>query len=352
MKWANFYQQLFSYIAYISVVVGVTSSNSLYAEEVDKLRAVEIRPVVRGKSEKPIHSTGILIHNTRIRLAFNIGGLVEKIYVDKGDILQAGQLLARLDKREIVAKVNSRESALRTVESDWERDRNLFRQRLISESDYQHSKNRYETAVSDLNIAKFDQSLSTILAPHAGIVLERRIEENELVAAKQTIFIVSADQDGWLAQVQVPDYDVVKLNLGDEAKVSVGAYRGDIFTGKVSRISSQSDGNNGLFQVEVKIDEPIDSFRVGYLVSVDLFPQDENTYTYIDFDSLISVEDRKAIFFAYDEETQVVKRMKTAISFFTDDHIASLDNLQGVQHQVTRGASYLADGEKVLVRQY
>ncbi|WP_162197932.1 efflux RND transporter periplasmic adaptor subunit [Pseudoalteromonas rubra] len=312
------------------------------------LKSVTTTEIKRSHRSQPVNVSGKLARKTIVRLAFNIDGLVDKVNVQKGDVLAQGQLLATLDSREIRAKVQSATSAHKTALEDHQRISDLYNKNLLPLSEVQQSQNRLEAASSALEIAAFNESLSTIRAPMGGVVVEKLVEENELIKAQQTAFMIAVDENGWIVTVEVPDHDVVRMKIGDPATVTLSAYNSQTFDGHISEIAGQANAQ-GLFSVDVKLNQHQETFRVGYLASVEILPQDQQLYSYISLDSVVEVNQRKAKFFTIDRHSSKVTKRVLEVAFLTDDAIAVKAAMGEHEEVVTQGAEMLEDGEEVVV---
>ncbi len=333
--------QFFS-LNFLLFVVFYANSVIAFTEE-----KVIIEKAVRKNQSIDIHVSGKLSRKTTMRMAFNIDGLVESVLVNPGDRFVKNQVLARLNESEIKAQVIHAKSAYDSAFNDWQRAKNLFDKSLIPQSQLQHQKALLDGAGSTLETVQFNQDMATIKATVNGEVLEKYIEENELVTAKQTAFLVSVNAHGWVVSVEIPDHQVVRLNLGDKAEVRFSAYPDKSYSGKVSEISAKSNNHSGLFSVEVMLDSFEDNFRSGYLASVDILPESEEKLTFINLDSVITVKDNQAMFFAYDELTKKIKKYFTKIQFISENSIVSNENLSEVSYVVRNASIDLKDGELV-----
>src|SRR6185503_388688 len=94
--------------------------------------AVRVARVERGPLARPVHAAGRIGYSAETRLAFKVGGVVARIAVDEGDHVVKGQVLARLDPREIDAHLSEAESARSKAERDLERARQLSRDDVVT----------------------------------------------------------------------------------------------------------------------------------------------------------------------------------------------------------------------------
>ena len=149
-------------------------------ENLIKVKAAE---VVEKNIVFPIHSSGRLSAKTEQKLSFKTGGIINKIFVDEGQSVRKGQLLAELNLSEIRARVNLAEQALGKAERDFNRTGNLFKDSVVTLEQLQNAETALEVAKSNLEIARFNLKYSTIVAPSQGKILRRLMEENEVAGS-------------------------------------------------------------------------------------------------------------------------------------------------------------------------
>ena len=121
----------------------------------------------------PIYRSGVLAASSEARLSFKTGGIISRIYVDEGDQVKEGQILAILNLSEINAQVKLAESGYQKAQRDLARIEKLFTDSVATLEQKQDLKTAAEVAEARMHIAKFNLRHSKIIAPSAGRILKR-----------------------------------------------------------------------------------------------------------------------------------------------------------------------------------
>jgi RND family efflux transporter MFP subunit len=215
-----------------------------------------------------------------MKLAFKTGGVVDRIFVDEGDRVEAGQTLAQLDLDEIDAQVDLAQSAFEKSERDLDRMRALYADSIVSLEQLQNVETALTAARSNLTMAQFNRRHSEIIAPSDGRIQRRHADPSELVSGGQKILELG-ESDNWVIRLGLPDRDVVKIGLGDDATVHFDAYPDETFDGRVTEIAEAADPASGTFEVEVALIDSPPKLKSGFIASVDLIPSDRTSHTMI-----------------------------------------------------------------------
>jgi len=307
---------------------------------------VRTADVVEQTDALPIRSSGRLSPKTSIQLSFKTGGVIESILVDEGDRVRAGQTLARLDLSEIDAGVTSAESAYDKADRDLQRMRNLYADSVVTLEQLQNTETAKTMAESNLKTARFNRRHSEIVAPADGRIQRRHAEPNELVTSGKVILDLGT-ANGWVVRLGVPDRDVVRLKLGDDAIVHLDAYPGQSFAGLVTEIAEAADVASGTFEVEVSLTEKSDLLKSGFIAAVDVIPSETSERKVIPIEALVEGDGSTAIVYTVDPLSGRARKLSIQIAGIHDDRVSVASGLEGVRTVVTNGAQYLTDGAQV-----
>ncbi len=333
-------------VAILVVLVGCESrAQPVPVAAETPVRIATVRHSVRAL---PIRTGGRLAPKTRIPLSFKTGGLVEKLYVDEGDAVEAGQLLATLDLSEINARLNQAERTFERAQRDLRRMEGLYRDSVATLEQVQNARTAYDFSSSELEVAHFNRTYSEIRAPADGRILKRKVEAHELVSAGVEVVSLGASE-AWVVRAGLADRDVVKLNLGDTARLRFDAFPGAEFQGWVSEIAASADPLTGTFEVEVTVASTGHRFKEGFIARVDLFPRSREPFAIIPAEALVEADGLDGIVFTLDEATRRVHRQPVRIAHVLNDSLAISDGPESAPTVVTDGAAYLHDGDRVSV---
>ena len=139
-----------------------------------------------------IRATGTLAAKEEVQLSFKIGGIVQRVYVDEGQPVRAGQLLATLDPAEIDAQVTRARTGAETAQRDLARARSLYADSVATLEQLQDATSGAQAAQAELRIAAFNRQHARIVAPASGTVLRRVAEEGELASPGAPVLTIGS----------------------------------------------------------------------------------------------------------------------------------------------------------------
>jgi RND family efflux transporter MFP subunit len=296
----------------------------------------------------PIIASGILTSSAEQRLSFKIGGVIRKIYVDEGDMVRPGQLLAILDKTEIDAQVAQAQQGLSKAERDLARVEGLYRDSSATLEILQNATTGRDVAKETAKIASFNQQYAEIRATRAGKIIKKLANEGEITGPGMPLFVLfETGVNDWVVQMNVSDRDWARLNLGMPATVFMDAYEGTTFNGKVSDLAPAADPLSGLYPVEIRIQPQGKRFAPGLFATVEVKSSQTRTYTTIPIESLVEGNGQEAFVFALQADSESVKKMPVKVAFMEGNQAVIASGLEGVKEVITSGAPYLNEKKKV-----
>lgn len=308
--------------------------------------AVRVAPVVLASLAEPAVGAGMVASHDEFPLAFKIGGVVADLYVREGDLVRAGQTLARLDLREIDAQVARARSALAKAERDHARVRALHADSLAPLAQLQDAATALELARADLQTAAVNRRYATIVAPSAGRVLRRTADPGQTLAAGAPVVVVGGSPGGTVLRVGLADRDVVRVRIGSPATVRLDAFPGREITGRVRQIAGAATAGTGTYAVEIALDDPA-GLTAGMIGSATIQAAGRGTLPTVPADALLEADgDRASVFVVAGGRA---RRRAVRVATIQGDRVAVREGLDGASHVVVTGASYLSDGAAVRV---
>ena len=307
---------------------------------------VKVTSVSRQTISIPIHSSGTIISNEELKLSFKIGGIVSKIPVKEGDRVKKGELLASLNLAEIEAKVKQAENAYEKTKRDNERATNLYKDSVATLEQLQNSITAVNVTKADLDIAIFNLEYSRILAPEDGIVLKQVVNENELIAPGYPVFLFGTKGAGWKIKAGVTDRDIVRISIGDSAKIVVDAYPTETFTGIVNQVGEFSDPLTGTYRIELSIINNGQKLASGFIADVEISPSAKKLYSLVPIESIIGADGNSAYVFIVTTEGYA-KKIHVGVGSIFGGRVIVTNGLESISEIVSEGVAYLKDGDKV-----
>ena len=221
-----------------------------------KAQQYQFSKVSKGNIETTISSTGTLSPLTTVQVGTQVSGNIARIYADFNQQVKKGQLLAVLDTTFLKASVEDAEANLEQAQAKLEEAQNtyrqnkqLFDQKLISESDFLAAKIGLKTqeaalksAHSALQRAQYNLKNAYIISPITGTVIARNIEEGQTVAASLSapvLFEIAEDLSKIEILAQVDESDIGSIRDGQQVRFEVAAYPTKTFTGQVRQVRLQ-----------------------------------------------------------------------------------------------------------------
>ena len=182
-------------IVFVFIIVWEFSGCSAKKETVvrkDYTTIIRTTPVESLEISFPIRSAGRVTMKKVLNLSFLSEGIVKKIFVEEGQMVKKGQILAQLNLLPIKARVTQAQSNYEKSKRDSDRLQKLYNDNVASLEQLQDARTGLQVAISNLDIAEFYLKHSTITAPSDGKIYKRNVETNELVDSGKPIFLFAA----------------------------------------------------------------------------------------------------------------------------------------------------------------
>ncbi len=354
-------------------VVDDQQADELVATVTQPIKTVEVAAVKPIKLKNEVYAIGRLASKQEVKLSFKTGGLIKRINANEGQTVAAGTILAELDMEEINAQVQqasvgqqqaeiqlkSAQLMVEKLERDFTAVKALYEDKVATltelkdtKSALDNAKNQVEAARTGMRfsdegqkIAKYNQRLSKITAPTAGIILKRLSEPNEIVGPGAPIFIFGSKNDALVLKASVTDKDIVHLNLGNSASVKFDAYPDRLFNGKISEIAGIADPYTGTYEIEIALDRSTAKLLSGFIGEASISSSVNREILSIPINAMLNANGSKAKVLVV--EDGVVRSKNIRIGSIQGEALVVLDGLSAGDLVITRGANYVATNDSV-----
>ncbi len=324
-----------------------------YVKETSKkntdYKHVAVQPLTNLTGKQPVIATGTLLSKEEITLSFKIGGIVANLAVEQGNAIKNGQRLGNLNLTEINAQVVGAQKAYDKSVRDLERATNLYRDTVGTLEQKQNAKTATAIANSNLDIARFNRRYAILNAPITGKVLERYVEEGELVSPGQPIYKIGSSHTNGsqIVKLGLADKDIVKITMGDKAQVIFDAFTKVEFAGTITKISESSNPKTGLFEVELTLSAFAPELKNGFIGKVAIFPSNGLPSLKIPMNALVEGNEKQAsIYYTQDNHT-LTKAQVDVLEIKGDYFTVALSQLPKDARIITRGASFLKTNDSI-----
>lgn len=324
---------------------------SVFAD--DDAIPVHLAKVERMTRAEPIFASGMVASTEEARMSFKVGGIISKIYVEEGQAVGKGQLLATLDLTEINAQVSQARFGIEKSERDFRRVQNMYTDTAATLEQLQNATTGRDVAQQNLTIAQFNQSYAQIRSAISGTITKKMANEGELVGPGSPVFAVSSNQKShWVVRVGITDKDWTRLKIGDRAEVSLDAYAEESFAGTVTELSPVADPMNKLYEIEVKINPNSRKLAPGMFAKLTLNSAQSRAYEVVPIEAILEGSGKDAFVFVLDASRKKVKKIPVRVGYIEGSKVLITSGLDGVGEVVTSGSAFLSDGGTVLVKKY
>lgn len=342
-----------SIVIVLALLIGAAMAFSHGSTKIDPSKLAKVE---KGDLAKSVVATGKVEPITKVEVKSKASGIVKKLYVEYGDRVKQGQLLAQLDKLEIEAQVEQSRAALlaadanlKGAQADYERakvdaeapdvpllqrayERNLEMQKsgVVSQSALDDAEKDYKLAVNKQNVARAqvtvlqakiaqsqaqvseDQanlkqleeqlSYTDIVSPIDGIVLSRDVEVGDAVSSilvlgsSATLVMTIGDTSKVYVKGKVDESDIGRVYLGQPARIKVESFKDKTFNGVVTKISPMGveKDNVTTFEVRVSIDNATGELKAEMTANAEIILEEHKNVLQIPEGAIIYDKDRKA----------------------------------------------------------
>ena len=294
-------------------------------------------------------------------LSFRVPGKVTNRPVDIGDKVDKGQLLAQLDGSDYQLAVQGLQAQLKAasaerdfIQADWQRYRELLKQKVISAPDFDKHETAYTAAQekvtglkAQLAQARNQLRYTELHADRDGVVLALATEVGQVVAAGQTL-IKLAQQNDKEIHFDIPEHQVAALKPNQSVEVSLWATGGQRFKAKIREIAVAADPVSRTYRVKATLLEGLTEARLGMTATV-LLPTDSQITPAAPLSAVFTPQDRpeQARVWLVDETAQTIKSLPVQIGEPRPDEQVAVFGINAGQLLVSAGVQRLHEGQAV-----
>lgn len=229
--------------------------------------------------QNSVTATGTIEPVTSVSVGTQVSGIVNKLYVDYNSIVKKGQIIAELDKTNLISELNTAKANLASAQStlkyetdNYRRYKTLYDKGLVSADDFENARLSYDKALQTVatskeSVAKAQTNLgyATITSPIDGVVLSKSVEEGQTVAASFStpeLFTIAKNLTDMRVIADVDEADIGDVKEGERVTFTVDAYPNDTFEGEVTQVRQEATTTNNVVTYEVVISAPNDNLKL------------------------------------------------------------------------------------------
>ena len=277
------------YIAATVIIVAVAAW-MLSGKQKDVQIQFKTEKAAKANIQNSVTATGTIEPVTSVTVGTQVSGIVSKLFVDYNSVVKKGQVIAELDKTNLISELNtskanlaSAQSSLKYETDNYNRYKTLFDKGLVSADEYETAKLSYDKAKQTVatakeSVAKAQTNLgyATITSPIDGVVLSKSVEEGQTVAASFStpeLFNIAQNLTDMRVIADVDEADIGEVKEGARVTFTVDAYPNDTFEGEVTQVRQEATTTNNVVTYEVVISAPNNDLKLkpGLTANVTIF---------------------------------------------------------------------------------
>lgn len=282
------------WIAMILVVVIAVAAWLLSGGKKEEQINFKQEKVATHTLQNSITATGTIEAVTSVTVGTQVSGIVNKLYVDYNSVVKKGQVIAELDKTNLISELNTAKANLASTESNlsyqsanMKRYQTLYKKGLVSADEYENALLAYrqakeQVASSRENVQRAQTNLgyATITSPIDGTVISKSVEEGQTVAASfntPELFTIAKDLKNMQVIANVDEADIGGVAVGNRVNFTVDAYPDDTFQGVVKQVRLEATTTNNVVTYEVVISAPNADLKLkpGLTANVTIFTKEQ-----------------------------------------------------------------------------
>lgn len=306
---------------------------------------VEARPVQIGALSDVIAAVGTLISNESVMLRPEISGRVEGIHFVEGAPVRQHALLVTLDDAIVAAELADARASLELSKRNFERARELFRQRAGTERTLDESKSKLDSDQAKVELALARQSKTRITAPFDGILGLRRVSVGDFVNAGDDLVNIESI-DPIKIDFRVPERSLALIATGQAIDITVDAFPGKTFRGEIYALDPQIDPAGRSVAMRARITNRDGLLRPGLFARVSVIVSNRAQAITVPEQAIIPFGTDRYVFRVIDG---VAKRTKVTLGVRRQGAVEVVDGLNADDVVVTAGQLKLKDGAPVTV---
>lgn len=262
----RFFLSVFSFVVVCIVIYWA----SIGTKEQQSSLVFETAKVEKATLGSTVTATGTIEAVTQVEVGTQVSGIIRKLYVDYNSLVKKGQIIAELDKTNLLSELSSANSNLTSAHVDLEyqrtnyaRYKTLYAKGLISGNEFEtaqlafrQAESTYATRAEAVKKAQTNLSYATITSPIDGVILSRAVEEGQTVASSfntPTLFTIAKDLTDMRVIAKVDEADIGQVKEGQRVDFTVDTYPDEIFTGNVTQVRNEAATDNNVVTYEVVI---------------------------------------------------------------------------------------------------
>lgn len=293
-----------------------------------------------------LNYSGSIEPDNTVKIGFAIPGIINKVYVEEGQLVKKGQLLATIDDTEYRNSLSITEAALSQTEDLYRRLKDLFEKESLPEKDFIDIKTKLAQARASKNINTKRINDCRLYAPMSGYITGKAIEAGSSASPGLPAFDIIKTYRVY-AQFTVPEAEIGHIANGQAANVFVPTLQ-DTLKGKISLINPQADAQTKTYKVKILLNNAGRKLLPGMLSDVQVETGRKGKRIAIPATAIVRDEDNLTYVFVVNNQNKAVRR-RIVSGDLDGDQVMISSGLEINDRVVVSGQKNIKDGQAVTI---
>jgi membrane fusion protein (multidrug efflux system) len=253
-----------------------TQNKETKKDEADDSVPVEVTQITNGAiSSFQLYNSTIEAENA-VDVYAKVSGIIIDLKVEEGNYINKGQLLAKIEEEDYKLEEASAKATYEKTKRDFARSETMYKDKLLSENDYEQVRYNYEQAKITWERAKVRLGNTSIIAPISGILSSRTIKYGDYITVNTKVFSI-VDMNTLITRVYIPEKDIVNIKINQAAIITSDALGEKEFDGRIKIINPVVDPSTGTVKVTIALKGYANILKPGMFVKSIIIATRDNT---------------------------------------------------------------------------
>jgi len=320
------------------------NNNNVAKQSITKVETVKVSKKVNDNFK---NYSGVIIPEVNIPLGFLVSGKIIKLYVDEGDFVKKGQVIAEIDNSSYQDSYNAALAVKNQAQDAYDRLKPVYEKGTLPEIKWVEVLSKLNQAKASLNIAQKKLNDCKLRAPSSGIVGRKFYEAGTNITPANTVFdLVSINRV--YAKISVSEDEISMFNNGQTADINISALSEGHFQGIVKKIGVMANPVSRTYDVKILINNSNLKIKPGMVCDVNIAMQGDNS-CYVPYGCVSKDKNGKSYVFTVDTENNTVKKQPVTTGNFLNNSIQIISGLTENDVVVLSGQQKFTDNQQVVL---
>ena len=396
----------------IVAILGISGVNIAIKNKKPNVMMVQTTPILKEDIESRIQSTGTIVSMDKRDVISNVEEKIKEIYVEKGDKVEKGQVLIKLDETDILYRI--KDSKLRLdieienlnqlnkegskefeiqlsnaqiryedAKNTYDRNEKLYEEGIITLVEFEKSKDDMDQLYNDyllaedklknsnsdkeitvqkqkielarIEVEKLEKELQnyTIKSPITGTVVDTNISESGIVKSYESLISIQ-DLEHLEIVLNINEYDASKLEVGDLVVITGDSFEGKVYDGEIKYVGSiakqleQAQGKENVVEVKVDIKNSDEFLKPGFSAKVDILTDKKTDALAVPYEAIFNKKGGEKVIFTVDDDG-IVREHTIKTGIGSDFSIEIIGDVEKGSSVILNPTEEIKDGDQVSV---